>query len=85
MNEKSMLVEGLTDAIGFIGGALMGFWLGKLLGLNIFDPGYSNASLVAIGLAGLGGGLGVQVARRMRATHLAKKQKPPKKTDDDFC
>ena len=75
MNQKSMLVEGLTDAIGFIGGALLGFWLGKLLGLNIFDPGYSNASLVAIGLAGLGGGLGVQVARRVRATHLAKKAK----------
>ena len=70
-----MLIEGLTDAIGFIGGALMGFWLGKLFGLNIFDPGYSNASLVAIGLAGLGGGLGVQVARRVRSTHLAKQAK----------
>jgi hypothetical protein len=75
MNQKSLLIEGLTDAIGFIGGALMGFWLGKLLGLNIFDPGYSNASLVAIGLAGLGGGFGVQVARRVRATHQAKKAK----------
>ena len=75
MNQKSMLIEGLTDAIGFIGGALMGFWLGKLFGLNIFDPGYSNASLVAIGLAGLGGGLGVQVARRVRSTHLAKQAK----------
>lgn len=73
-----MLIEGLTDAIGFIGGALMGFWLGKLLGLNIFDPGYSNASLVAIGLAGLGGGLGVQVARRVLLTHRAKQAKQDK-------
>lgn len=78
MNQKSMLIEGLTDAIGFIGGALMGFWLGKLLGLNIFDPGYSNASLVAIGLAGLGGGLGVQVARRVLLTHRAKQAKQDK-------
>lgn len=77
-----MLAEGLTDAIGFVGGALMGFWLGKLLGLNIFDPGYSNSSLVAIGLAGLGGGLGVQVARRVRATHLAKKAKKAKKAKE---
>jgi hypothetical protein len=75
MNQKSLLIEGLADAVGFIGGALMGFWLGKLLGLNIFDPGYSNASLVAIGLAGLGGGLGVQVARRMLVTHRAKQAK----------
>ena len=75
MNQKSMLIEGLTDAVGFIGGALLGFWLGKLLGLNIFDPGYSNASLVAIGLAGLGGGLGVQVARRVRATQQARQAK----------
>ena len=73
-----MLIEGLADAIGFIGGALMGFWLGKLLGLNIFDPGYSNASLVAIGLAGLGGGLGVQVARRVLLTHRAKQAKQDK-------
>ena len=58
MTQKSMLAEGLADAIGFVVGALMGFWLGKLLGLNIFDPGYSNSSLVAIGLAGLGGGKG---------------------------
>ena len=66
MNQKNMLIEGLTDAVGFVAGALLGFWLGKLLGLNIFDPGYSNSALVAIGLAGLGGGLGVQAARRIR-------------------
>ena len=84
MNEKSMLVEGLTDAIGFVGGALMGFWLGQLLGLNIFDPGYSNSALVAIGLAGLGGGLGVQVARRVRLTHQAKQAKQAKDAEEDI-
>ena len=84
MNEKSMLIEGLTDAIGFVGGALMGFWLGKLLGLNIFDPGYSNSALVAIGLAGLGGGLGVQVARRVRITHQAKKAKQAQDTEENL-
>ncbi|MES2190435.1 MAG: hypothetical protein V4454_09940 [Pseudomonadota bacterium] len=67
MNQKSMLVEGLSDAIGFVGGALLGFWIGRLLGLNIFDAGYSNSSIFGIVLVGLGGGLGLQIARRWRS------------------
>ena len=72
MNNK-LLIEGLSDALGFIGGALLGFWAGKLLGLDIFAAGYGNASIGAIVLVGLGGGLGLQLARRWRA-HQAKKQ-----------
>jgi hypothetical protein len=64
--EKSLLIEGLSDAVGFIGGALLGFWIGRLLGLNIFSAGYDNASIAGIVLVGLGGGLGLQVARRWR-------------------
>ena len=75
MNQKSMLVEGLSDAIGFVGGALLGFWAGRLFGLNIFDTGYSNSSIVGIVLVGLGGGLGLQAARRWRAALQAKKEK----------
>ena len=70
MNQKSLLVEGLSDALGFVGGALLGFWIGKLLGLNIFDAGYSNSSIFGIVLVGLGGGLGLQIARRW---HCRKK------------
>ncbi|MFC6282246.1 MULTISPECIES: hypothetical protein [Polaromonas] len=66
MNQKSLLVEGLSDAIGFVGGALLGYWIGLLLGLNIFDPGYSNSSIFGIVLVGLGGGAGLQIARRWR-------------------
>jgi hypothetical protein len=66
---KNLLLEGLSDAIGFVAGALIGFGLGRLLGLDIFAPGYSNASLGGILLAGLGGGAGVQLARRWRARH----------------
>ena len=66
MNKKSMLVEGLSDAIGFVGGALLGFWIGRLLGFNIFESGYSNSNIFGIVLVGLGGGLGLQVARRWR-------------------
>ncbi len=62
-----LLIEGLADAVGFVGGALLGYWLGLAFGLNIFDAGYSNASIGAILLVGLGGGVGLQLARRWRA------------------
>ena len=64
---NKLLIEGLSDAIGFIGGALLGYWIGILLGWNIFAEGYSGTSIGAIVLVGLGGGLGLQLARRWRA------------------
>ena len=81
MNQKSMLIEGISDAVGFVGGALLGFWIGRLLGLNIFDAGYSNSSIFGIVLVGLGGGLGLQIARRWR-NHL--KAKPDKTGDGEI-
>lgn len=65
---SKLLLEGLSDAVGFVGGALLGFWAGQLLGLDLFAPGYGNASIGAIVLVGLGGGLGLQLARRWRAS-----------------
>jgi hypothetical protein len=62
--KSTLLVEGLSDAVGFVGGALLGFWVGRLAGLDLFSPGYSNASVGAIALVGLGGGFGLQMARR---------------------
>jgi F0F1-type ATP synthase assembly protein I len=76
MNSKSMFMEGLSDAVGFVGGALIGFWLGRLLGLNIFDAGYSNSSIVGIVLVGLGGGAGLQIARRWRLRRAIKNGQP---------
>ncbi len=66
------LLEGLSDAIGFVGGALLGFWLGRVLGLDIFAAGYTNASIAGIVLVGLGGGLGLQLARRWRRSRAAQ-------------
>ena len=59
-----LLLNGVADAVGFVGGALLGFWLGRLLGFDVFAPGYGTASLVGIALVGLGGGLGLHAARR---------------------
>lgn len=64
---KRLLIEGLTDAVGFVGGALLGWGAGLLLGLDIFAQGYGPRSLMGIALVGLGGGLGLHGARRWRA------------------
>jgi hypothetical protein len=66
MNTK-LLLEGVSDAVGFVGGALVGFWIGRLLGLDLFAPGYGNASVGAIVLVGVGGGIGLQLARKWRS------------------
>lgn len=61
------LIEGLTDAIGFVVGALLGYGLGVTFGLDLFAEGYGTGSIIAIMLVGLGGGLGLQAARHFRA------------------
>lgn len=61
-----LLTEGLSDAIGFVGGALAGYWLAVWLGADPFADGYNTASLLGIAAVGLGGGLGLQAARRWR-------------------
>lgn len=68
---NSLLKEGLSDAIGFLVGALSGYLLAKILGFDLFATGYSNSSIVAILLVGLGGGLGLQASRK----YLIKKDK----------
>ena len=63
------LIEGLSDAIGFVVGALLGFGLGVTFGLDLFAPGYGTGSIIAIMLVGLGGGMGLQAARHVRSRH----------------
>ena len=65
---NSLLFEGLTDAVGFLVGSLLGFGLGYLFGLDIFAQGYSNSVIGGIVLVGLGGGLGLQGVRHWRQT-----------------
>jgi hypothetical protein len=65
-NVRKMLVEGLSDALGFVVGALIGWGLGRLLGLDLFASGYGPSTLAAIVLIGLLGGAGLQAARIWR-------------------
>ncbi|QNP47811.1 hypothetical protein [Diaphorobacter aerolatus] len=58
--------EGISDAIGFISGALIGYGIGYLLGLDIFSQGYDTRSVLGIALVGIGGGMGLSLARRWR-------------------
>ncbi|GAB3489649.1 hypothetical protein GCM10027399_05810 [Curvibacter fontanus] len=71
---NKLLLEGLSDAVGFVGGALAGYWAGILLGWDIFAEGYGGTSIVAIVLVGLGGGLGLQGARRWRARKSGERE-----------
>jgi hypothetical protein len=72
MSTPNPFIEGISDAVGFVGGALAGFWAGKLLGLNIFSTGYDYASIGGILMVGLGGGGGLHLARFWRAKQKAK-------------
>ncbi|MFD0669211.1 hypothetical protein ACT80S_15935 [Ramlibacter sp. MAHUQ-53] len=61
-----LLVEGLSDAVGFVGGALAGYWVAMLLGVDPLAQGYDAVSVTGIALVGLGGGIGLHLARRWR-------------------
>ena len=65
---RNLLAEGLSDAVGFVGGALLGFWIGRLVGWDVFASGYGIDSIGGILLVGLGGGLGLQLAKRWQAS-----------------
>ncbi|WP_315128617.1 hypothetical protein [Comamonas antarctica] len=65
-NVRKMLVEGLSDAAGFVVGGLLGYGLGRLLNLDLFASGYGPSTLAAIVLIGLCAGAGLQAARIWR-------------------
>ena len=66
------LAVGVSDALGFVVGCLTGYGLGQLIGMDVFARGYDNSSMVGIVLVGLGGGLGLQLARRWQQSRQNK-------------
>jgi hypothetical protein len=71
---NALLLEGLADAIGFLGGVLLAYLLGLAVGFDPLAPGYGGSSIGGIVLAGVGGGVGVQLARRWLRSHRQQAQ-----------
>ena len=66
---KQLLLEGLTDFLGFAGGAFLCYWVGTLLGFDMAVAGNtSNVGIVSVVLMLIGGGLGLKLARSRRHT-----------------
>lgn len=62
---SQLLILGIGQAVGFVGGALLGRWLGLFLGFDALADGYTNQVMVGIVLIAIGGGGGVQLARAL--------------------
>ncbi|MDL9999718.1 hypothetical protein QTI24_13955 [Variovorax sp. J22P240] len=61
---RQLMLLGVAQAVLFVVGALLGRWLGLVLGFDALGPGgYSNNAIAGILLIGLGGGGGVHFAR----------------------
>ena len=65
---NALLVEGLSDALGFLGGVLVAYWIGLLVGFNPLAEGYGGSAIGSLLLVGVGGFIGLQLARRWRAS-----------------
>ena len=63
---QQLLWEGISDAAGFVVGALIGYGVGQGLGWDLFAPGYGTASLLGIACIGIGAGLGLRLVRHWR-------------------
>ena len=69
---QKMLLEGVSDAVCFMLGALAGYGLSQAVGIDIFANGYSGSSMIGILMVGLGGGAGLHIARIWRSRQQAK-------------
>ena len=71
---QKLLLEGVSDAVCFMLGALAGYGLGQAVGIDIFAEGYSGSGIVGILMVGLGGGAGLHLARIWRGHQKDKER-----------
>ena len=71
---QKMLLEGVSDGVCFMLGALAGYGLSQVVGIDIFEQGYSGPGMVGILMVGLGGGAGLHIARILRGRQQAKER-----------
>ena len=69
---QKLLLEGVSDAVCFMLGALAGYGLTPALRMDIFADGYSGSSIVGIVIVGLAGGAGLHLARIWRERTQAR-------------
>jgi hypothetical protein len=60
------LREGLADAVGFVGGALAGWWLGRHFGIDfVASPDWNAQQILGLVLIVAGCGMGRFLARQL--------------------
>ncbi|MED5619680.1 hypothetical protein [Ideonella sp. BN130291] len=70
---KELLVEGVSDALGFLLGGLAGWAVGQWLGFDFFaEPGYNARAMTGLVLIALGCGAGKWAALRWRRGRKTK-------------
>jgi hypothetical protein len=72
INMGNALIQGLSDAIGFVAGGLLGMIISRSLGWDPFAEGYGAYSMIGIAICGLSGGLGVQIGRKFLVPFLQR-------------
>lgn len=76
VSAQNALTEGVVDAIGFVGGALLGWQWGRWLGFDVLAPGeWTSRSLIGWALLLAGCGLGKWVSLQWRR-HRAERSAP---------
>jgi hypothetical protein len=75
-NAREALLEGLGDAIGFVGGALLGWLVGRLLGFDALGggSGWDTRSTIGLVFVLAGCGAGKWAANRWRVARQASAQ-----------
>jgi len=79
-NAREALAEGLADALGFVGGALGGWQLGRALGFDVLAPGPMDTHALVGWLFLLAGcGAGKLMSRRWARQWLTGANDPTHK------
>ncbi len=73
---RSALLEGVADALGFVLGALVGWWVGQAFGFDfVRTPGYGTPAVVGLVFIVLGCGAGRWISRWLLT--LAQQRRNP--------
>ena len=71
---RQALIDGLTDAVCFVGGAVIGWQVGKALGYDVLASGNQDSRNVVGWILLLAGcGAGIWASLRWRAAQAAKR------------